>query len=170
MKFIKAFIVVVLLGLACMLLIGVFVPEIDDEVELKIDRPIITVFAGYVNTQDATLWINDLESIQRTSGVLAMPGSTFELTFRSKETKGVYTLEVIELVPMKSIRCKLYNDMLEMEINTNFEADGLATDMNVFVQMKGSGIVSRSMLPLMKSVVMDEVRQNFENFKDHQEN
>jgi uncharacterized membrane protein len=169
MKFLKAFIVVVLLLLAGLLLLGVFVPEIDDEVELQVNKPIVTVFASMMNTNDLTEWIDDLESVEQTGGILAMPGSTFNLNFRSNETTQVYKMEILEMQPMKSVRFRLYNEMMDVEMSINFEADGLATDLRVFTQIKGEGLVVRAMLPLMKSVIMEEIEQDFENFKQLQE-
>lgn len=169
MKFLKAFIVVVLLLLAGLLLLGVFVPEIDDEVELQVNKPIVTVFASMMNTNDLTEWIDDLESVEQTGGILAMPGSTFNLNFRSNETTQVYKMEILEMQPMKSVRFRLYNEMMDVEMSINFETDGLATDLRVFTQIKGEGLVVRAMLPLMKSVIMEEIEQDFENFKQLQE-
>ena len=169
MKFLKAFIVVALILIAGLLLMGVFIPEIDDEIELQVNRPIITVFAGMMNTADMTVWVDDLESVEQTGGLLAMPGSTFKLHFKSKETEEVYNMEILEMKPMKSVRFRLYNEMMDVEISVNFEADGLATDLDIFVQIKGESLLTRSMLPLMKSVIMEEVTQDFENFKQYQE-
>ena len=170
MKFLKAFIVVVLLLLAGLLLLGVFVPEIDDEVELQINKPIVTVFASMMNTNDLTQWVDDLETVEQTGGILAMPGSTFNLSFRSNETTQVYKMEILEMQPMKSVRFRLYNEMMDVEMSINFKADALATDLKVFTQIKGEGLVVRAMLPLMKSVIMEEIEQDFENFKQLQEN
>ena len=150
-------------------MLGVFVPEIDDEVELQVNKPIVTVFASMMNTNDLTEWIDDLESVEQTGGILAMPGSTFNLNFRSNETTQVYKMEILEMQPMKSVRFRLYNEMMDVEMSINFEADGLATDLRVFTQIKGEGLVVRAMLPLMKSVIMEEIEQDFENFKQLQE-
>lgn len=169
MKFFKALIIVVLLGLASLVLIGVFVPEIDDEFELQINKPIVTVFAGMMNTADYTQWINNLESIERTGGILAMPGSTFDLKFKSHETEQVYKMEILEVTPMNTVRVRLYNDVLDVKLGVRMEADALATDMVVFVQIQGEGLLSRAMLPLMKSVIMDEIVEDFESFKQLQE-
>lgn len=169
MKFFKALIIVVLLGLASLVLIGVFVPEIDDEFELQINKPIVTVFAGMMNTADYTQWINNLESIERTGGILAMPGSTFDLKFKSHETEQVYKMEILEVTPMNTVRVRLYNDVLDVKLGVRMEADALATDMVVFVQIQGEGLLSRAMLPLMKTVIMDEIVEDFESFKQLQE-
>ena len=133
MKFIKAITVILLLCAAVLLMIGVFVPEIDDEIEMNINAPIVGVFAEMMNTSDLSKWVDGLESVERTSGILAMPGSTFELHFKDKETEVVYTMEILEIVPLQSIRYRLYNDMLDVEINTNMKMDGLSTDLDVFV-------------------------------------
>ena len=169
MKFLKAFIVVALILIAGLLLMGVFIPEIDDEIELQVNRPIITVFAGMMNTADMTVWVDDLESVEQTGGLLAMPGSTFKLHFKSKETEEVYNMEILEMKPMKSVRFRLYNEMMDVEVSVNFEADGLTTDLDIFIQIKGESLLTQSMLPLMKSVIMEEITQDFENFKQHQE-
>lgn len=169
MKFFKALFIVALLFAAVLLMIGVFVPEIDEEINLTIEAPIVTVYAGLMNTDDLTEWVEGLEKIERTGGILAMPGSTFDLYFKSTETEVKYELEIIELVPLKSMKYKLYNDMMEIEVSTHFEINGLSTDMEIFVQAKGKGLLVRSFLPLMKSVVMDEIRENFMAFKRLQE-
>jgi hypothetical protein len=169
MKFLKAILVVALVGIASLLLIGVFVPEIDDEIELQVNEPVIHVFAGMLNTAEFVNWVQDLESIERTGGILAMPGSTFDMRFKSAETSQDYKLEILELSPMSSVKVRMYNDVLDIRMTVNFEADALATDLLVYVQIKGNGLVARSMIPLMKSVIMDEIRHDLESFKRLQE-
>lgn len=170
MKFFKALVIAVLLGLASLVIIGVFVPEIDDEFELQVNKPIITVFAAMMNTGEYTQWINGLESIERTGGVLAMPGSTFQLKFKSHETEQTYKMEILEVVPMKSAKVRIYNDVVDVNLSIKMKADAIATDMDVFVQIKGEGLVSRAMLPLMKTAIMDQIAQDFDAFKQLQEN
>lgn len=169
MKFLKAFFVVVLLVISALLIIGVFVPEIDEQVNVTVEQPIISVYAGMLNTQGFPKWMEDLERVERTSGFLAMPGSTFTLYFKNKETAGTYTLEILEVVPMKSVRCRMYNEMIEMEANINFESNGPTTDIDAFFQIKGQTLVERAMLPLMKTVLEEELKQHFLNFKKLQE-
>lgn len=169
MKFLKAFVAVLLLIIATLFLIGFFVPEVDGELETRIERPVIQVFAGMMSVQNAPDWVVGLERIERTSGFLAMPGSTFTLYYTGTETEVTYTLEIIEVIPMESVKFKLYNEMLEFEITIRFEADGLATIVRSYVQMKGKDQLSRSFLPLLKSSIMEVGKDNFEAFKQLQE-
>jgi len=169
MKFIKAVLVVVFLVVAVLLLIGVFVPEVDDQFETRIDQTIVGVYAGMLNTQDLPQWNKGMVEVKQTSGILAMPGSTFEVYYQNEETDNVYIAEVLELVPLESIKVMMFNDMMEMNLSIQYETDGLSTLLTTYVQIKGKGIVARSFLPLVKSVLMEEVKQNFASFKQLQE-
>jgi uncharacterized membrane protein len=169
MKFLKAIVVVVLLGIAALIMIGVFVPEVDEEVEIHVNQPIVTVFAGMMNTQGLPKWVDGLETVERTGGFLAMPGSTFKLKFEDAETSETYELEILEVQPMKSVKFELASEMMEIDGTINFEADGRSTDVSAYMQMRGKGLLERSVLPLMKSVIADEIEQDFQNFKELQE-
>lgn len=169
MKFFKAFLFVLLLCTAVLLFLGVFVPEIDEEFEFKVEAPIVTVYAGMMNTDDLKVWVNGLQEVERTGGILAMPGSTFDLHFEDKETDVIYQLEILEMVPLQSLKYRVYNDMLDIEVSNHFEVDGFTTNMDIFVQVKGKGLLVKSFLPLMRSVLIDEFQQNFEGFKQLQE-
>ncbi len=169
MKFLKAFLVVLLLIVSVLLLIGVFVPEVDDQFEIKIDRPVIQVYAAMANLQRAPEWVVGLDSVVQVSGFLAMPGSTFKLYYSGKEISTVYEMEVTEMVPLESVKFKLTNDEFEFDVSVNYERDGLSTDLDVYVQMKGKGLLSRSFLPLMKTAIMDVGKENFEALKKLQE-
>ncbi|MGB0368077.1 MAG: hypothetical protein ACPGD8_01655 [Flavobacteriales bacterium] len=169
MKFIKAFIVVLLLCTSVLVLIGVFIPEIDKQIEMNVKAPVVSVYAGMMNTQDMPEWVESLQKIERTGGILAMPGSTFDLHFESKETDVVYQLEILEMVPLQSIKYRLHNEMLDIEVSTKFGIKGVSTDVDTFVQVKGNDFLVRCFLPLMRSVVMDEFENNFQNFKELQE-
>ena len=169
MKFFKAILITVLLGIGVLLMIGVFVPEIDEEIEIQVNRPIITVFASMLNTNDLTEWVDGLTKVEQTSGILAMPGSTFKMYYQTKETETVYDMEILELKPMKSVKFRMFNDMMDVLVSVQFKADGLATDITVYTQVKGQGLPVKCMLPLMKSVIMDQIEQDFENFKTLQE-
>lgn len=169
MKFFKAFLIVLLLIVAVLTMISVFVPEVDDRLETTIDRPLMTVYAGMLNTGSMSDWVNGLESIEREEGFLAMPGSEFKLHYTGSETHTVQTLEVIEIVPLRSVKFKLYDETIEMVISMNFESLDGGTKIETYVQMKGKGFVSRAFLPLLKSVIVEEGRKNLNNFKKLQE-
>ena len=169
MKFFKAFLVVLLLCTSALVLIGVFIPEVDEVFEMNVDAPIVSVYAGMMNSDDMAKWVSGLEEIERTGGILAMPGSTFNLHFASKETEVVYQLEVLEMVPLQSIKYRLHSDMLDIEVSTKFGINGVSTDVQTFVQVKGNDFLVKCFLPLMRSVVMDEFENNFQRFKELQE-
>jgi uncharacterized protein YndB with AHSA1/START domain len=169
MKFFKAITVVILLSVGVLLMIGVFVPEIDEEITTDINAPIVKVYAGIMNTDAMTTWVDDLVEVERTSGVLAMPGSKFKLHFKSKETEQTYDMEVLEIVPLQSLKLRIENDMVDVVVSMHFAADGLTTKLDTYVQIKGKGLLLKSFLPLMKSVVTEEIAQDFENFKILQE-
>ncbi|MCF8461131.1 MAG: SRPBCC family protein [Flavobacteriales bacterium] len=169
MKFLKAFLVVLLLIVSVLLLIGVFVPAVDDQFETRIDRPVIQVYAAMANLQRAPEWVVGLDSVVQTGGFLAMPGSTFKLYYSGTETNTVYDMEVLEMVPLESVKFKLTNDDFEFDVTVNYERDGLSTNLDVYVQMKGKDLLSRSFLPLMKSAIMDVCKENFEALKELQE-
>jgi hypothetical protein len=168
-KFLKAFLGVILLIVAVLLLIGVFIPEVDEQFETRVDRSVVAVYAGMLNPNDLPKWIKGLDEVKQTGGVLAMPGSTFDLFYRSKETDVVYKLQILEMMPLQSVKLKMYNEMMELEVSIKFEADGPATNITTYIQAKGSSIVGRSFLPLLKSVLMEEAKQNLDNFKQLQE-
>lgn len=169
MKFLKAFLVVLLLIVCGLLLIGVFVPEVDDQFDTRIERPIVQVYAAFLNSEDLPEWVDGLDRVERVSGFLAMPGSEFDLYYSGTETEVVYRLEVLDIVPMQSIRFKLYNEQLEFTVNVKFEQDGLATVLHTYVQIKGQDLLSRSFVPLMKGAIMDVGKDNFAAFKQLQE-
>lgn len=169
MKLLKATLVAVLLIVSTLLLTGVFIPELDDEFEFKIDRSVMLVYAGMANLQQAPLWVEGLDSVEQTDGFLSMPGSSFKLYYSGKETSVVYNMEVLEMVPLKSVKFKLYNDMFEFTVSIIFEADGSGTILNTYVQMKGKGIIPRSFLPLLKSSIVEVGKDNFNGLKQLQE-
>lgn len=169
MKFLKAFLVVVLIIVSALLLIGVFVPEVDDQFETEIDKPVMQVYASMLNMSRATEWVIGLDRVAQTSGFLAMPGSEFQLYYSGAETKVVYTLEVLELVPLQSVKFKLYNEMFEFNVSVQFKPDGLKTVLDTYVQVKGKGLLTRSFLPLIKSPIMEVGKDNFEAFKQLEE-
>lgn len=169
MKFFKAFVIVLLAMAAILTMITVFVPEVDGHAEVMIEKPVISVYAGMLNTGTMTEWVNGLDSIEREDGFLAMPGSKFRLHYKGRETHTVQTLEVLEIVPLRSIKFKLYDEMLEMTITMDFESVDGGTKVESYLQMKGKGYMSRAFLPLLRSVILEEGRENLAAFKQLQE-
>jgi uncharacterized membrane protein len=169
MKIFKATLVVILLIVSTLFLIGVFVPEVDDEFEVKINQPVMQVYAGISNVQQAPLWVAGLDSVAQTGGFLAMPGSSFKLYYSGRETSVVYDMEVLEMVPLKSVKFKLYNDMFEFIVSVDFEANGEGTILKVYSQMKGKGLIPRSFLTILKSSIIEVGKTNFEGLKQFQE-
>lgn len=169
MKFIKTLLVVLLLMASALLLIGVFVPEVDDEFDVKVEQPVMSVFANLMDVQSAPEWVGGLDHVERVSGFLAMPGSEFKLFYSGTETETVYMLEVLEVIPLETVRFRLYNDMLEVVVSVKFREEGLATIMETYVQIKGRDLLSRAFVPLMKNTIVDVGKENFETFKQLQE-
>lgn len=169
MKFVKASLVVLLIIVSTLLLLGVFVPEVDDQFETRIDRPLMQVYASVLNLSLAPEWVVGLDSVEQTSGFLAMPGSTFKLYYSGTETNGVYDLEVTEMVPLQSVRFALQNDMFLFDVSIRFRADGLSTILDTYCQIKGKSLITRSFLPLLKSSIVDVGKENFETLKQLEE-
>ncbi|MFM1877079.1 MAG: hypothetical protein RL266_2816 [Bacteroidota bacterium] len=169
MKFVKASLVVLLIIVSVLLLLGVFVPEVDDQFETRIDRPLIQVYASVMNLSRAPEWVVGLDSVAQTSGFLAMPGSTFRLYYSGTETKEIYDLEVVEMVPLQSVRFSMQNDMFLFDVSIRFESDGLATVLHTYCQIKGKSLMTRSFLPLLKSSIMEVGKENFEALKKLEE-
>ena len=169
MKFLKGLVVVALLLVSMLLLIGVFVPEVDEQFETEINSPFIQVYATMMNLQQAPKWVVGLDSIERTGGFLAMPGSTFKLYYSGKETKVVYNLEILEMAPLESVKFKLYNEMLEFDITIKFKAQGFSTVLDTYVQIKGQGLLAKSFVPLLKNSIVQVGKDNFESLKKLEE-
>lgn len=169
MKIVKAALIVILLIISILLLVGVFVPEVDDEFEVTINRPLMEVYAGMANLQRAPEWVVGLDSVHQTSGFLAMPGSTFKLYYSGEETKVVYTMEVLGMEPLQSVKIKLFNEMFEFDVSVKFKAEGMTTVLNTYVRMKGKSLVTKSFLPLLKTSIMQVGKDNFKALKQLQE-
>jgi len=169
MKFLKTILGVILLLIAVLLLIGVFVPSIEGKFETRINKPVVGVFASMLNINNLHNWVKGLDEIKQTSGFLAMPGSTFDVYFRGTETEIMYVVEVEEMIPLQSVKFKMCGELMNIDISINYQADGLATNVTTYIRAKGNGIVARSFLPLMKSVLEQEAEDNLLKFKQLQE-
>jgi|GEM_PF-1080791 len=169
MKFIKALLLVLLVLAGGLLLLGVFMPEIDFTVKTSIKRPSVAVFASVIDPNAMPEWIDGLESIERKSGILSFPGSTFELIVKEKEMKTRYMMEVLEVMPLEHVKVKMTNDNVNIESSMKLIANGLDTDVELYVQIKGQDLLSRAFIALLQSSIADDTQAKLDNFKRFQE-
>lgn len=169
MRFIKALLLVLLVCVSCLLLLGVFMPEVDFMVKTSVKRPSVAVFASVIDPNSMPEWIDGLESVERKSGILSFPGSTFELIVNEKEMKTRYLLEILEVMPLDYVKVKMTNDNVNIETSMKLIPNGLDTDVEMYVQIKGQDLLSRAFIALMQSSIADDTQAKLDNFKRFQE-
>jgi hypothetical protein len=169
MRFVKAMLVVLLVLTSSLLLIGVFMPEVDFTVKTTVERPSVAIFASVIDPSTLPQWIEELESVERESGILSFPGSTFQLTMKEKETVTTYLMEVVEIMPVDKLKVRLTNDNAQVDATMKLLANGADTDVELYVQIKGSDLLSRAFIALMQSSIKDQTQNKLDALKRLQE-
>lgn len=169
MKTFRSIIVVVLLALAALVVTSVFVPRVDAEFTTSDDRQPAVCFVSMLNIQAMPDWVEGLERVERKSGILAEPGSSFQLYFSGSETSGLYTMELLDVKPMSEVKVVVSNDMLEMLMTQQFEKALNGTVLRTSMQLRGRSFLARAFIPFFKTVIVDEMKQNMENFCERKE-
>lgn len=167
MRFVKIILGIVLLAGVALLLIGVFVPEIQYEVKVKIDRPRQEVFEVF-NSRDAMPhWIEGFKSMELVRGEQGKNGATYRMTVMDRGREHTVTQNVVKQIEAELCEYLVSDDHMTNKVIINFtDADG-GTEVQVSKYYKGRDLLTRSFLPLLQGSLRDVDVRQFGQLKIH---
>ncbi|MDJ0657033.1 MAG: SRPBCC family protein [Xanthomonadales bacterium] len=157
-------IVVLLAG--AFVLVGVFKPRVDYQIEVHVsaDRP--TVFAVYNNPERMGDWVEGFLGMENLSGQPNEVGSRWRLSFEH-DRGGVMEVEekVIAFRQDELFAFTADSDFATMDSRTRFEDAGNGTVIRVDAELEGKGLIWRSMAVLSASMIRDRTERDLLRLK-----
>lgn len=167
MKIVKFLLLLVLLVVVAGLVTAFAVPEIEYTVSVDVDAPPEAVWAAFHDPTQTTTWVEGLESVEHVSGEPLSAGAEYRMVFDEDGRKVVFdeTLEVVE-APDRFVFTTTH-EMMDMRAETTFEPnDASGTTIESHVTMRGKGLVTRAMMPLMESHIVERQRGDLQRLAD----
>ncbi len=147
------------------LLIGVFVPTFTYESRVEINAPVEHTFAIFNDESRMGEWLNGFKSIETLSGGPNQVGSKFRLTFVQRGEEMVMLEELTAFKENEQCRFTIDNDVLVSEVDVRFTDNGESTGLAARTTVTGKGAIWKSLLPLFKSMMLEETQSNYGRLK-----
>jgi len=170
MKFLKIILGIVLLTGVGLLLIGVFIPETHYELEVKVERPRQEVFSIFNDPETMPHWIEGFKSMERLSGEQGRNGATYRMTVLNDGKEISVTQNVVKQIAAESCEYLVTDENMNNKVLITFTDDGTGTVIRVSKYFKGRKMLSRCMLPLLKSSLYEQDVRQFNMLKAYIEN
>lgn len=164
-KLLKFVLLIVLLVVLVGVGVGYAVPEIEYTVTVDVDRPPQEVWDAFHDPSKTTEWVQGLASVELVEGEPMAVGSRYQMVF-DENGEQVVMEEILEIVEApERFAFKTSHEVMDMNAETTFEANGDGTRIVSHVTMRGNDLVTRAMMPLMKGMIAERQTGDLEALK-----
>ncbi|MBN1802625.1 MAG: SRPBCC family protein [Candidatus Lokiarchaeota archaeon] len=131
-----------------------------------INTPLEIVWNAFVNQNNMTLWMKNLEKVEVIKGSLGEIGAIAHLHYREKGRPYILEDKMLSYEPEKKIVSQVSGQGMKILLETCFEKQEGTTQ--VFITWNGSGesILVKIVLRIMKNKIKHHATKELEEFKE----
>ena len=148
------------------LLIGVFVPTVAYEHKITVNASLEKSFSVFISDSRLGEWLTGFVSLELTGGEPETVGSTYRVVTEENGEEIVMNEVVTAFIKNERFTHTLENDVLMGEIDARFSGDSTGTEIAVMTQFTGKNMLWRSILPLFKSMMIEQAQNDFNKLKE----
>jgi len=150
MKILKIVLGVLALLLLIFILIGFIVPGVSYSSEVTVNKPASEAWSVMSDENKLSQWITGYKRSELISGTPNTVGTVSNIYIENQGTESVIEETVTELVPNKVMAMDFSMDPMDMDYRMTFEEKDGKTVIKSTTDVKGNGMMMRSMMALMK--------------------
>lgn len=170
MKFLKYFVIFLVVCSASFFTIGLFNPVVSYDTTVLVNKPVGHTFNVFTNPFYFEKWMPGFKSFKPIEGMPSEVGSTYEMTFENDGEEIVLIEEITGFEVNQLVSFKLSNDILTTEVEITFEQVDGKTKITARNSVHGNNILFRSIFPFMKSGFQKRDQLAYDNLKKMIEN
>lgn len=165
MRFLK-FLLLLIVGLIILALtLGLVKKSVSYGHEISVDKPVAEAWEVMKDESKFSQWLEGYKSIELLSGEQDAIGSTYKVIVNPGD--GQPDFEMIQtLVAMKEhemVELHYSSEMMDFEQITSFSENGGKTSVKTASEVKGKGLIMRSMFAMMEMLTGSFTKQEAKN-------
>lgn len=170
MKPLKYFIYLILALIVLFVALGFIKPIVKYGHEIEVNKTVSEAWAVHQDESKLNQWLKGFKSIELLSGEEGEPGSTYKVVVNPGEGQEDFemTETLISIEEFNHIDMSFDSKMMEFRQKTSFEEKDGMTSVKTESEVKGKGIMMRSMFALMELLggsFQKQEEENIENLK-----
>lgn len=151
MKFIKYLLIIIGLLIFLFLLLGIMKPSVEYGHEITVDKSAVEAWAVHQDKSKYSQWLEGFKSMERLTGEEGEVGSTYKIIVNPGDGQEDFemTETLVSIDPADHVTVNMDSEMMVFDQTTTFtESDGKTT-IKTDSEVKGKGMMMRSMFALM---------------------
>lgn len=165
MKILRYFFYVLLIVFILFLGTGLFVPTLNYEAEVSVNKPVATCWKIFTDTTKMGEWVHNFKSIEVLNETSDKVGSRYLLTVEDGGEEYQMTETVLSYDPEKYYAFQIENDVLINHVEFTFESKAGNTKIVTTNKLKGKDILMKAIFPFMKGMFTREAKGDLERLK-----
>lgn len=166
MKFLKYAAIIILLLVVVFLGMGLLTPSISYENTITIDKPVKEAWAVMADESKLPDWIDGYKRMEHVSGIPNTVGAVSNVYIEDRGEEMIMKETITALQPNKKMAMTFTADFMNMDYEMNLEEKEGKTYIVTKSTTTGNGMISKSMISLMKSAMEAQEDKNLYNLKN----
>lgn len=149
--------------LLTLLVLSLFMKEVRYTATARVKAPVVNSWITFLDPDRQKLWQRNLEHIEALHGRPMTAGSSFRMEFSSGDSR----LEtVISIIPMQEYRAEIETMHYEGYRFVTFQKLNEGSRVQQTVVMRGTSLVSRGVLPVVRPLLQRDQMAALDNLAD----
>ena len=165
MKFLKYFLLFVLLMVGVMLLMGILGPEMKIKSSTQISNPPEDVYAALLDETIMKDWMSSFKRMELMEGEKHTVGARYKLIFEENEEVMEMYETVTAIEENKLYAFDFSNDVMTGNVTMSLVPVDGGTELNVLTTFRGRGVMFRALLPFFKGSMETNMENDYSKLK-----
>jgi uncharacterized membrane protein len=166
MKYLKYFLVLIVLFALLFVAMGFIRPSISYESEIIVNKPLKESWTVMNDESKISQWLKGLTKVELVSGEKGTVGSVTNYTFVENEQESIIVETIKSIEANQHISMSfVMADVMNMDYRMDFSEKEGKTQIKSSTTNKGVGFIMRSMVSFMKGAMQTQEDENMNNLK-----
>lgn len=165
MKYLKyaiGFIAILVIGF---LSLGLIKPTVSYECEIMVEKPTNESWAVLQDVEKLSEWLSGFQKLEHISGSPGEIGAVSNVYFDENGQTMVIKETISDVVPNESISMFYESDFMNMDYNLKLTSVNGQTKLTSKTVAEGNGVISKSIMALIGSMLKQQEETNLSNLK-----
>lgn len=170
-KFIKYFVVLLLVLAVGFIVIGYLTPKITYNSEITVTKPVNEAWAVMNDVEKLPEWLTGFKKFEHVSGTKGQVGAVSNVYFDNNGETMIIKETITKIIPNKSISMLYESDFMDMNYTITFNTlPNNQTKISSSTIAEGNGMISKSIMAIISSTLETQEETNLTKLKTTIEN
>lgn len=165
MKYLKYAFGILLVVVVAFMAIGLIKPTVTYECEIVVEKPTDESWAVLQDPEKLSEWLDGFQKIEHISGTPGTMGAVSKVYFDDNGQSMEILETITDIVQNESMSMKYESDFMDMDYKLNLVSVNGQTKIHSITTANGNGLISKSIMALMASSLIEQEETNLSNLK-----